>query len=109
MTKAHRIARRIVVGKLTRVRELLDTDISVDVENEQKTWTCHFDGKAKLTADGVARWSVDGILDLPVTIQGNIAIVSGLDTNDKEKAVCALFNTLAGNVNDNTYKKYVDD
>ena len=107
MTKAHRIARRIVVGKLMRVRDLLETDMSVDVEDEQKTWRCPFDGKARLTPDGVARWSAIGTLDLPVTVQGNVAVVSGLDTDEKEKAVCALFNTLAGNVNEYTYGKYV--
>ena len=107
MTKNHRIARRIVAGVMTTVRGLLGMDLSVDVQDEQRTWMCQFDGKAELTPDGVARWSVDGILDLPVTVRGNEATVHGLDTDRKEKAVCALFNTIAGNVNDSTYAKYV--
>lgn len=108
MTKDHKIARRIVAGIMTTVRELLKMDLSVDVQDEQRTWICPFDGKAELTPDGVARWSVDGILDLPVTVRGNEATVHGLDTDRKEQAVCALFNTMAGNVNDDTYEKYVE-
>lgn len=108
MTRNHRIARRIASGVTTTIRELLKMDLSVDVQDERKTWLCPFDGKVKLTPDGVARWSVDGILDLPVIVRGNEATVYGLDTDRKEKAVCALFNTMAGNVNDDTYEKYVE-
>lgn len=108
MTKSHRIARRIVAGVTTTIRGLLKMDVSVDVHDEQRTWTCSFDGKVKLTPDGVARWSMDGIFDLPVTVRGSEATVHGLDTDRKEKAVCALFNTIAGNVNDDTYEKYVE-
>ena len=108
MTTSHRIARRIAAGVTTTIRKLRKMDLSVDVQDEQRTWMCPFDGKVKLTPDGVARWSVDGILDLPVTVRGNEATVHGLDTDGKEKAVCALFNTIAGNVNDDTYEKYVE-
>lgn len=109
MKKQSRIARTIMSSLTTTVRGLLGMDISVDMRDEQGTWTCPFDGKADLTPDGVARWSADGTLDMEVTIQGNEAIVHGIDTDEKEKAVCALFNTVAGNVNDDTYGKYVQE
>ena len=44
MTKDHKIARRIVAGIMTTVRELLKMDLSVDVQDEQRTWICPFDG-----------------------------------------------------------------
>lgn len=109
MDKTGRIARRIVSSRATTVRGLLGMDVSVFVEDEQKTWRCVFDGPKSLTPDGIARWSVWGVLDLPVMITGDVAVVSGIDTDGMEKAVCSLFNTLAGSVNDDTYEKYVEE
>ncbi len=108
MDKFELIARRISAQSTMTIRDLLEKEISVDVMDEQGTWSCPFDGKKTLTADGVARWSLHGTLDLPVTLIADKAIVSGLDSYETEQAVCALFNTLAGNVNKDTYAKYVE-
>lgn len=91
----------------TTVRRFLGSGLEVVVSDEQKTWQCDYDGASKLTPDGIARWSADGTLELPITVSVNKATVHGLDNDRKEKSVCALFNTLAGNVNESTFAKYV--
>ena len=107
MDKCERIARRIVSAQTMKIRDFLKTDYVAEVVDEQRTWSCMFEGKKELTADGMARWSAGGTLDLPITLNGDVAVVSGLKTDEQEKAVCSLFNTLAGNVNEDTYNKYV--
>ena len=108
MGKCERIARRIMVSHRTMtVRDFLRLDVSAEVVDQKRTWSCPFDGGRELTPDGVARWSASGTLDLLVTLYGDVAVVSGLKTDQQEKDACALFNTLAGGVNDDTYGKYV--
>ena len=108
MNKLERIAKSIVSSKTMAIRDFIDTEYVAEVVDEQRTWSCMFEGRGRLTPDGVARWSADGTLDLPITLNGDMAVVSGLVREEQEKSVCALFNTLAGNVNDDTYAKYVE-
>lgn len=100
------IARKISATEKMTIRDLLDKGFSVDITDESGAWACPYEGK-KLTADGVARWSADGTLDIEIELQGGNAIVTGVQTEEQLESVCALFNTLAGNVNEYTYNKYV--
>lgn len=109
MNKIERIARSITASMETTVRAFVGSGVEATVADEQNTWQCDYDGKSVLTPDGMARWSADGTLELSITVSGNKATVHGLDSDHKEKSVCALFNTLAGNVNKNTFAKYVKE
>jgi len=107
-TKMHRIARRIVSSHQMKLRGLLKLNISVDVEDENHSWLGEFNGPKSLTPDGVARWSVIGTLDTPVSLEGNKVVILGNLTDAQRTSVCSLLNTLAGNVNEDTYQKYVE-
>ena len=106
--KCERVAKRVVSFMFFKIRDLLDSDLSVDVTNEKQTWSCPFKGSKRLTVEGVARWSAGGILDLPVEIDGDKAIIHNIKSREDENSVCSLFNVLANRVNEYTYKRYVE-
>ena len=95
------------MSRVLSIRDFIDLGIRSVVTNEDGDWEIAIDGNARLTADGVARWSANGVLDKEIVVDGNRAVVTGIDTPALGKAVSSLFNTLAGQVNEDTFSKYV--
>lgn len=70
-------------------------------------WMSIYRGPVELTSDGVARWSANGVLDLPIDVKDGVAtVVCDDDTIDGDD-ICSLFNTISGQVNKFTRRKYV--
>ena len=89
-----------------KVRDVLDFDGTYWITGEEGGWKIPFHGPANLTVDGFARWTANGVLDKKVALAGNSVIVKGIIDDRDCDHVCALFNTLAGGVNDDTFEKY---
>ena len=66
-----------------------------------------YNGPVELTSDGIARWSSNGVLDILVDVNDGSATVLYNDEAVEDDEICSLFNTISGQVNKFTYKKYV--
>lgn len=94
-------------GRRMKIRDFINSGISANVGDEDGNWSIWINGDCYLSSDGIARWSFYDTLDEEIIVNGNKAVVIGIIEPEKIKNVCALFNTLAGNVNDDTFSKYV--
>lgn len=102
------IIAKILSDYIITVRDLLNMDISINVTDDfNGQWIAEFKGPVKLTANGIAKWSIDNILDKEIEFNKSKAIVKGIKNDNECKQLCSLFNTINKNVNDNTYKKYI--
>lgn len=107
MNNMNKIARKIVGSQIT-VRELLTKKIKVNIIiNTEDNVELSFSGPVELTPDGVARWGLNNILNIPLLLDDNEAIISVVLTHKQIQDLCSLFNTIAGHVNDDTYNKYI--
>lgn len=93
------------------IRELLTRKGSFTATGVGGQWAVDFVGPVKLTRDGMERWS--GILGKECELYEDedrenwkIAVVKGIENPETRDEVCALFNTIAGNVNAFTLAKY---
>ena len=103
-----KIAKKIASKQMLTIRQLLQKDIYVKIiYHSNDTFELQFQGKAKLTPDGMARWSNNGVLDIKVMLIGNEAFIHDVLTKKQMQDLCALFNTISGHVNDDTYNKYI--
>ncbi len=89
---------------LMKIRDFIDGGIKANVKDADGRWSIFVDGSCRLTPDGLARWA--DVLDCELHLSGKDAVASIID-NGQEKKICSLFNTLAGNVNENVFSKYV--
>lgn len=104
----NKIIAKILSDYIIKVRDLLDMDISINVTDDfNGQWNADFKGPVELTADGIARWSMNNILDKEIAFKENKAIVQGIKNDNECKQLCSLFNTINKNVNDATYQKYI--
>lgn len=92
-----------------RIRDVLKLEGSYRVMGVEGGWMVPFHGPASLTADGMARWTANGVLDKKAVLSGRDVIVTGIVDDADCDRVCALFNTLDGGVNEFTYSKYIGD
>lgn len=109
MNKTIKIAKKVASQQTLTIKELLQKDVDVDIiYHSNNDFELNFQGKVKLTPQGVARWSQNGVLDVKVILMGNEAIIQDVLNNQQIQDVCSLFNTISGHVNKNTYNKYVE-
>ena len=88
------------------ISEFIENGISANVSGDRsKDWSIRIYGNARLSDEGKKRWS--RVLRHKMEIDGENAVVQGIMTDEDEELVCSLFNTLAGQVNEDVYGKYV--
>lgn len=109
MNKIIKIARKIASKQILTIKQLLQKKIDVNIiYHSDDSFELYFEGNAKLTPNGIAKWSYNNILDIKVVLIGDQAFIQDILTKEQINDLCALFNTIAGNVNKNTYNKYVE-
>ena len=93
------------------IRDLLTRKGSFTATGVGGQWAVDFVGPVKLTPDGLERWK--DVLGKECEVHEDedrenwkIAVVKGIDNSETRDEVCALFNTIAGNVNAFTLAKY---
>ena len=82
----------------------IDLEITSSIDD---TFVIDYSGPVKLTEDGMIKWSSNGVFDIEIIIQGYQGRIIQVLSDEKLKQLCALFNTINGNVNKDTYKKYI--
>ena len=92
-----------------RIRDVLGLEGAYRIMGVEGGWMVPFHGPATLKADGLARWTANGVLDKKVVLSGRDVIVMDIIDDADCDHVCALFNTLDGGVNEFTYSKYIGD
>ena len=92
-----------------RIRDVLGLEGAYRIMGVEGGWMVPFRGPAVLKADGLARWTANGVLDKKVVLSGRDVIVMDIIDDADCDHVCALFNTLDGGVNEFTYSKYIGD
>ena len=104
----NKIAKKILSTKKVSIRQLLKMNIYLQITSEQDdSFIIQFSGPVNLTQDGIIRWTSNGTFDVELLINGYSGrIISQLNDNQL-KNVCSLFNTINGNVNEDTYQKYI--
>lgn len=98
--------KKTYASTITTIKKLLQMDIDVDIQDMNEEWSVPFKGKKKLTDNGFVKWA--DILNKKVRIIDNEAIIIDELNEDEINEICSLFNTLQGNVNEYTYKKYIE-
>ena len=103
-----KIAKKILASKKITVRKLLSLNINLQITSGiDDTFIAYFNGPVQLTNDGNIRWTSNGVFDIQLLIDGNHGSIINVLSDEQLKNFCALFNTINGNVNKYTYKKYV--
>ena len=92
-------------GRRMSIGDFVDSGIPANVTDEGGKWMTPVNGKCRLTSDGIARWY--NALDHEIVLSDGKAVVIGVADENDQKEVCSLFNTLAGQVNDDVFSKYV--
>lgn len=108
MNKINKIALKIAKKSLT-IRELLKKKINLEITyGLDESFKLNFSGPINLTPNGVARWG--HLLNTNILIDDdNTANIIDVLSNQQIQDICSLFNTIAGNVNEDTYNKYIDN
>lgn len=108
MIKYKKIVERIASKKILKIRQLLQKKVNVFIKYiYDDSFQLQFFGPVTLTSDGIAKWSMNGILDLKVILIGAQVIIQDKLNENELNDICSLFNTIAGNVNEDTYNKYI--
>ena len=109
MDKITKIALKIANKSLT-IRQLLTKKFDIEIiSGLDDSFKLTFSGPAQLTPEGIARWGANGTLDRTLLLDNNQAEIIEVLNKTQIQDLCSLFNTIAGNVNEHTYNKYIDN
>ena len=84
----------------------MDIDLQI-IYPYDDSFSIEYSGPVELTQDGFIRWSSNGTFDVQLVINGYQASIINVLNHEQINNVCSLFNTINGNVNEDTYKKYI--